>query len=239
MDKSSGVGVVDKTVALLDLIARGPASLADLVDGTGIARPTAHRLATALERLEVLDRDESGRFRIGPRAVHWASATDILRVRAEQAVIELRDLTGASAQVYRRIGEQRLCVAAAEPTSGLRDTVPVGALLTMSAGSAAQVLVAWLDDRQRERFLVGAAYSADDLGRVRQRGWAHSLAQREPGVASLSVPVWGPDGSVVAAVSISGPVERLARPTSAQRRALEDVAGDIAAGLGGSTLPDS
>jgi DNA-binding IclR family transcriptional regulator len=46
---------------------------------------------------------------------------------------------------------------------------------------------------------------------VRRRGWAQSLGEREPGVASVSAPVRGPSGRVIAAVSISGPIERLTR----------------------------
>jgi DNA-binding IclR family transcriptional regulator len=227
VDKSSGVGVVDKTVALIDAVAERPCSLADLVATTGLPRPTAHRLALALERHHVLDRDEQGRFVIGPRTTRWSIGSDALAVRAMQAVVALRDATGVSAQVYRRLGDQRLCVAAAEPASGLRDTVPVGSSLTLRAGSAAQVLVAWLPDAEQAQFLRGAAYSAHDLAEVRRRGWAHSVAQREPGVASISAPVRGPSGDVVAAVSISGPVERLARPTPAQRRFLITTADDL------------
>jgi DNA-binding IclR family transcriptional regulator len=37
------------------------------------------------------------------------------------------------------------------------------------------------------------------------------VAEREPGVASVSAPVFGPDGRVVAAVSVSGPIDRLTR----------------------------
>ncbi len=220
VDKSSGVGVVDKTVALLDAIAGGAHSLNELVAATGLPRPTAHRIALALEHHGVLDRDPNGRFVIGPRTARWSSATDPFRAQAERVVIELRDQTGASAQVYRRLGDQRLCIAAAEPAAGLRDTVPVGSLLTLAAGSAAQVLVAWLPAEERARILAGAAYTQQDLDRVRRRGWAHSLAQREPGVASISVPVRDGDGQVVAAVSISGPVERLRTPSAPQRRAL-------------------
>jgi len=46
---------------------------------------------------------------------------------------------------------------------------------------------------------------------VRRRGWAASVAERESGVASVSAPVFGPDGRVVAAVSVSGPIDRLTR----------------------------
>ena len=48
------------------------------------------------------------------------------------ALSALRDATGESAQLYRRQGDQRICVAAAERMSGLRDSVPVGAALTMA-----------------------------------------------------------------------------------------------------------
>ena len=46
--KNSGVGVLDKAVTILGTLESGPHSLAELVAATGIARPTAHRLAVAL-----------------------------------------------------------------------------------------------------------------------------------------------------------------------------------------------
>ena len=228
VDESSGVGVVDKTVAILDAVAQGPRSLAELVTETGLARPTAHRLAVALERRGALDRDDAGRFVIGGRVLRWAAGVDDLRARAEEVVIRLRDAAGVSAQVYRRVGDERLCVAAAEPTAGLRDTVPVGSLLTLRAGSAAQVLLAWLPRDEQQRLLRGAAFTTADLSAVRERGWAHSVAQREPGVASISAPVRSADGAVIAAVSLSGPQERLARPTAHDRRRLLEAAASLA-----------
>jgi DNA-binding IclR family transcriptional regulator len=222
VDNSSGVGVVDKTVALLQAVSVGPATLAELVERTGIPRPTAHRLAVALEHHGLLGRDELGRFRLGVRLLQWGGEVDPLLQGAREAVALLRDATQVSAQVYRREGAGRLCIAAAEPASGLRDSVPVGALLSMSAGSAAQVLTAWLEDAARKRALRTAAFSAADLARVRECGWAHSLGQREPGVASISAPVRDASGNVVAAVSLSGPLDRLEQPTTAQVAALLD-----------------
>ena len=226
VDKDSGVGVVDKSVSILEALVSSPATLADLVERTGITRPTAHRLAQALEVHGLVDRDSAGRFRLGPRIAAWSAGADPLQVRAESAVVALRDATGVSAQVYRRVGDQRLCIAAAEPASGLRDTVPVGSLLTLKAGSAAQVLTAWLGARERTVALRGAAFGAADLATVRERGWAHSVGQREPGVASVSMPVWDGD-QVVAAVSVSGPLDRLSRVPASVRRALRDAADGI------------
>ena len=49
------------------------------------------------------------------------------------------------------------------------------------------------------------------LAEVRRRGWAQSAAEREPGVASVSAPVRDGNGVVIAAVSVSGPIDRMGR----------------------------
>ena len=211
--KDSGVGVLDKAVAILAALESGPHSLAELVAVTGIARPTAHRLAVALEHHRLVARDLSGRFILGKRNAELASAAgeDRLLAAAAPALNQLRDVTGESAQLYKRQGDQRVCIAVAERLSGLRDSVPVGIALTMQAGSAAQVLLAWEDSDKIHRALSKARFTAAHLSAVRRRGWAQSVGEREAGVASVSAPVRGPNGKVIAAVSISGPIERLGR----------------------------
>ncbi len=212
-ERGSGVGVLDKAAVLLGALEAGPAGLAQLVAATGLARPTAHRLAVALEHHRLVSRDLQGRFVLGPRLAELASAAgeDRLLAAAGPVLVTLRDLTGESAQIYRRQGDQRVCVAAAERQIGLRDSIPVGATLTMLAGSAAQVLLAWEEPDRLHRGLQGARFTATTLSGVRRRGWAQSVGEREPGVASVSAPIRGPSGKVVAAVSVSGPVERSSR----------------------------
>lgn len=211
--KNSGVGVLDKAVAILSTLEAGPHSLAELVAATGIARPTAHRLAVALEFHRLVTRDLSGRFTIGVRNAELGAAAgeDRLLAAAGPALAALRDATGESAQLYKRQGDQRICVAVAERLSGLRDSVPVGSALTMSAGSAAQILLAWEDSEKIHRGLTNARFTAAALAADRRRGWAQSVGEREAGVASVSAPVRAPNGKVIAAVSISGPIERLGR----------------------------
>lgn len=213
MDKSSGVGVLDKAAAVLDALEAGPSTLAALVTATGLARPTAHRLAVALEHHGLVARDNLGRFVLGARITELAAAAgeDRLLAAAAPVLARLRDITGESAQVFRRQGDHRVCVASAERPSGLRDTIPVGMALSLSAGSAAQVLLAWEDPDRMHRGLQGARFTAQALAAVRRRGWAYSVAEREPGVASVSAPVRSAGMRVVAAVSVSGPVERLTR----------------------------
>jgi DNA-binding IclR family transcriptional regulator len=212
MGQHSGIGVVDKTVAILAAAAHGPAALSDLVERTDIPRATAHRLAVALEVHRLLIRDAEGRFVPGPRLVELAAhASDPLLDRAVDVLAWIRDTSGESAQLYRRDGRDRVCVAAAEKATGLRTTVPLGARLPLTAGSGAQVLCAWEPAESVAALLQHAEFTERSLAEVRRRGWAQSVGQREAGVASVSAPVFGPGRRVVAAVSISGPIERLGR----------------------------
>lgn len=203
--------MLDKAVAILEATVDG-ASLAELVERSGLPRATAHRLAQALEVHRLLIRDTQGRWRPGPRLAEFADAApDVLLTAASPVLTALRDQTGESAQLYLRRADERLCVAAAERSSGLRDTVPVGAALPIVAGSGAQVLLAWEPPEAVVSLLPRCRFTARTLAEVRRRGWASSVAEREPGVASVSAPVRDRGGRVIAAVSISGPIERLGR----------------------------
>ena len=184
MDNFSGVGVLDKVSVILAALESGPQTLAGLVSVTGISRPTAHRLALALESHRMVARDIQGRFVLGPRFVELAGAAgeDRLVAIATPALALLRDATSESAQLYRRQGDQRICIAAAERVSGLRDSVPVGSLLSMQAGSAAQVLLAWEDANKIYAGLTGARFTAADRKSTRLNS-SHSQQSRMPSSA--------------------------------------------------------
>lgn len=180
-------------------------------------RATAHRLAVGLEVHGLLSRDANGRWCPGPMlAVLAAGAPDPLIAASADVLPRLRDRTGESVQVYRPDGLSRICIAVAEPPSGLRDTVQLGSRLPMNAGSGAKVLTAWADPSTQRAVLAESAFSERTLAEVRRRGWAQSVAEREPGVASVSAPVRNPKGAVIAAVSVSGPVERIGRRPGAR-----------------------
>ncbi|MDQ3386691.1 MAG: IclR family transcriptional regulator [Actinomycetota bacterium] len=199
----SGVGVLDKSVAVLSFLAAGgAASLAEVVDGTGLARPTAYRLLSALESHHLVARRD-GRYLLGLRLLSWGNrAAGVGLVERARPVLErLRDATGESTQLYVREGDHRVCVASMERATGLRDTVPVGAVMMLSHGSAGKVLLAWPKD--------GTVNGGTEFEKLRSRGWAESVAEREAGVASVSAPVFGPDAKLQAAVSASGPISRL------------------------------
>jgi DNA-binding IclR family transcriptional regulator len=189
VDSVSGVGVLDKALTVLRAVEVAPRSLADLVAVTGLSRPTAHRLAVALEAHGLVRRDDDGRFCLGLRLIglgHAAAEAVPLWAAARPALARLHEETGESVQLFVRDRDARVCVESIESPRELRTIVPVGARLPLSAGSAGKVL--------------GGA----------EAEWVQSVGEREEGVASVSAPVRD-GGRVVAAVSVSGPIQRLTR----------------------------
>ena len=183
---TTDVGVLDKAVRILDAVEREqPVALHRLVAATELPKSTVHRLVGALEAHDFLRRGADSRIVQGARfTANWLPhvATPILE--------GLRDATGESCQLYVRTGAGRLCVASVESLSELRTTVPVGAVLPLDVGDAGPLL------REESEAL--------------RRGWVESVGQRVAGIASVSAPVFnGP--SVVAAVALTGPIERIGR----------------------------
>ncbi len=194
MDSISGVGVVDKVVAVLRALeTNGPSSLLELQQATALPRATAHRLATALEDHGLIRRDDEGHFALGWGLVSLgraASAVLPLVELARPVLDSLRTKTGESVQLYVQEGDARRCLVSLESPHGLRWIVPEGSLLPLNAGSAGHVLSGERTDRH---------------------GWIQSIGEREAGVASVSAPVLNAQGNIIAAISVSGPIERLTR----------------------------
>jgi len=207
---TTSVGVLDRAIAILDAVERGARSFTAIVETTRLPRSTAHRLIASLEEHGFLFHVGGLGYALGPRLLGLASAAMRelpLRELARPTLERLARSTGESAQLYVRDGDRRICVDSAESEHELRTIVDVGASLPLTKGSAGKVFLAWgpppsgdpVDDRL-----------AQQVATTRRRGWADSVGEREAGVASVSAPIFGPAGDLLAAISVSGPASRLA-----------------------------
>ena len=205
-------------MAIIAAVERGARSFTQIVEATGLTRPTAHRLVKALEDHGMLTMAGGLRgYRLGPRLLGLAVAAMRelpLRDLAHPALERLATVTGESAQLYVRDGERRVCIDAIESRRELRTIVAVGASLPLTKGSAGKVFLAWAQPEDRDRSLAAlpekeALRLARQVATARRRGWADSIGEREAGVASVSAPVFDRQGSLVAAISVSGPADRI------------------------------
>jgi len=197
MDSVSGVGVLDKAFVVLNALVARPLSLSESVEATGIPRATCHRLLSALEHHGAVRRNNEGLYCLGPTlaglgrgaAVHFPFLE-----RAREIATEIRDRTGESVQVFIAETDGRRCVISLESPNGLRWIVPEGSLFPLARGSAGKVLSA----------------------KTAPASWVESVEERVKGVASVSAPILDADGHVIAAISISGPLERMSRTPGAK-----------------------
>jgi DNA-binding IclR family transcriptional regulator len=182
--------LIDMGVGILLALRAGPLDLAELQVATGLPRATAHRLVVALEQHHLVRRDAQGRFCLGFELVALGRVAGEQFPMAELAtpvLHELRERCGESVQLYVREDDARRCVVSLQSPHGLRWIVPEGSVLPLGVGSAGRLL----------------------LGESTTGEWVESVAEREPGVASVSAPVRDRRGAVIAAVSVSGPIERM------------------------------
>lgn len=181
--RSTGVGVLDRAVAVLDAVEARRMTASELARHLGLSIPTAHRLVGSMMAHDLLSRDGDGRLRLGARF-----SLPHLEQVATPVLTELQQETGETAQIWVRRGEHRLCLASIESPAELRASVPIGTLLPLEVGgSAARVLTE----------------------PTTAPGWVESISQRTPGLCSVSAPIRRPSGETVAAVCLSAPIFRV------------------------------
>lgn len=214
---STAVGTLDRVVDVLNAVEAGARTYTDITKATGMSRATSHRLIRALEEHGFLLRAGGVGYALGPRLLALASAAMRelpLRDLAHPALERLARATGESSQLYVRDGDSRVCIDAVESERELRTIVAVGASLPLTKGSAGKVFLAGAVEEDRRRLLATLPVEeglrlARMVATTGRRGWADSIGEREPGVASVSAPVVDALGALVAAVSVSGPANRI------------------------------
>jgi DNA-binding IclR family transcriptional regulator len=203
--------------------AGGPKSLTELSQATQLAKPTVQRILSVLERYHLVEKRQ-GRYHLGvgvlPLAHAYLLGNDLSRI-ALPVLQELAVATKETASLFVRLGYQRVVVQRVEGAHPLRYVLPIGQRLPLHMG-VGKVLAAAMPEAELLQMIdsLGEMHHAGGvplskpqllaaLARVRKQGYAVSRNEREFGIASVSAPVRDSAGSVVAAVSIAGPVDRL------------------------------
>lgn len=208
-----GVGVLDKVDLIIRALEAGPATLAVLVEVTGLARPTVHRLLLALERLGWLGRDAEA-FTLAPRPDRLER--DRLARHATTPLRHLRRTTRLNVALYERRERAAFCVLDL-PWGWVS---PHQRVVPLDAGPIGLALRAWqAPEDPGESPGVGGPH-AD----IREFGWARD------GTAAVAAPVRDATGRVAAAVLIAGPSALLATlAADRHRQALVQAAAAVSA----------
>lgn len=218
----TGTQAIDRAAELVTLVVRADraCSFADLVEQTGLAKSTGSRLLHALERHQLLERDDDG-FRPGALfAVYAARHEPIVELERVAAPVLRRvgELTGETVNLAIPRGQSVVQIAQVDSTFMLGAINWVGVDVPAHCTALGKVFYAFDRialpaaplARRTPRSPRSTAQLNRELDRVRDLGYAVTRGELEPGLDAVAAPVRGPDGRVVAALSVSGPDVRLA-----------------------------
>lgn len=226
---SDGVAAVDRAFAILRAFDADHSllTLAELARRTGLYKSTILRLISSLERAGFIRRLADGQFTIGhepSRLANLYQTSFRLRDILYPLLQELSDETGETSSFYVEEGESRVVLFRVEPKRTIRVSIHEGDRFPLAVGASGKVL------------RVFGRTADSRLPEVAERYWASSSGERDPEIASVSVPVFGPGQLLQGALTLSGPADRLGEAQVARAiRLLLQVAGKATAALGGDS----
>jgi DNA-binding IclR family transcriptional regulator len=225
-DEGSNLRSVSRALRSLELIGEaGELGVTELGRRLGVHKATASRLAATLAERGFVERDPiTERYRLGFALVALAGSAmsnlDLVRT-ARPVLEELAERTRETVNVGVLSGDS---VVYLDQVTGSRAIVAVnwvGRRTPLHDTSNGKVLLAFADETDVERVLSAPLERATphticdpdelrgQLAMVRERGWAQTLEELEEGLNAVAAPVRDADGSVVAALSVSGPAFRM------------------------------
>ncbi|MEV6161656.1 IclR family transcriptional regulator [Streptomyces sp. NPDC052052] len=216
--------MLDKAMSLLDCFrpAGGRLRLADLSARTGLARSTVHRLAADLVRLGLLERS-GDEYQLGGLLFEFGTLVPRRQDLRETALPFLQDLYEATREtVHLGIREDRSVIYVERIHGHERLPLPsrVGGALPLTCTGVGKVLLAFSPQDFTEEILAGplprlTPHSVTDparlrpiLEQVRVAGLAYEEQEAVTGISCVASPVFAPDGTAVAAISVAVPVTR-------------------------------
>jgi IclR family transcriptional regulator, acetate operon repressor len=219
----TGTQAVDRAAQLLIEVARhrDPVSFTELTAASGLAKSTTSRLLTALERNGLVRRDLAGRFSPGEVFVAYAwrggAEADLVSV-AQPVLTELGEATGETVNLgVARDGGLVEQIAQVDSRYLIGGTNWVGLTVPLHCAALGKVLMAFGAaelpegrlERRTDRTVTSRTALATELAAVRERGYAVTVEELEPGLVAVAAPVFADGAIVVGALSVSGPASRL------------------------------
>jgi DNA-binding IclR family transcriptional regulator len=241
MSNQNGTQAVDRAARLLAEVVHSadPMTFTGLSAATGLAKSTTSRLLLALERNGLVRRDDHGRFLPGEMFVSfaWRGGAEAGLVAVAQPFLEkLGKATGETVNLGVASNGSVEQIAQVDSTYMIGGTNWVGMSVPLHCSALGKVLLAFgaaqltpggrLEQSTPKTITTEAGLKAD-LAAVRARGYAVTDEELEPGLIAIAAPVYGLDGAVVAALSVSAPTTRMTpeRAAAAVERLMEEAHG--------------
>ncbi|MCI0182493.1 MAG: IclR family transcriptional regulator [Acidibacillus sp.] len=194
--------------------------LTEISSRVSLHKSTVHRLLASLEAKGFVERhQQSDRYRLGWGVLELASQmfqSDDLVSRVLPEMTALRDSIGETISLYVRSGIERIRIQAIEGVHPVRRVANIGKRFPLYVGASGKVLLAFSSDNVLEELRTLGAFPEEldiselklQCDHIRQVGYAVSIEEREVGAAAVAAPIFDRQHKCIAALSVSGPVDR-------------------------------
>lgn len=224
MAEGERIRSIEKAGEVLDMFTRAQPvhTLAELSRALGWNRSSALRIVSTLTDMGFLERTGAGQsvsYRLGVRILQLAAvASNSIDVRraALPHMHELAEETGDSAYLVLSRDFRAFVIERVTGSYIVRsEAVRVGDFLPLNRGAAATAMLAYLSPAEQARALEVAGATPEEHAEwelrssaIRQAGYSVSRGEVFAETAGVGVPIFGADGSVVAALSLGGVMDR-------------------------------
>jgi DNA-binding IclR family transcriptional regulator len=244
------LSTVAKTLTLLQAFTFDEPVLgvSDLARRLGLGKSTVHRMLTTLLHEGFVAKTPDDRYRLGFKLYELGQQVVNgleLREVAHPFLEELRNESKETTHLAVLDGTEVIYLERIESPSTLRLFGRVGRRMPAHTTSSGKVILAYLPPEATDaviatglrrlgpRTITTRAMFVKALEDVRAQGYAVSMEESEAGVTSVGAPVFGHDGSVIAAVSVAGPSLRMNRESVPRYvRMVRHTAAAISHGMG-------
>jgi Transcriptional regulator len=220
---------VVKAFEILDLFDDGRLEITtqDVADATGLNTVTAHRFLKTLVHVGALSSPYKGVYRLGLKLVDYGKRADDTRrlaILLQPYLNELAEETSEAAMATTFDGSMAVCLAVAHSHRFLTFTSRVGARHEAYSTANGKLWLAHLPDRERENYFathdlvpfsertnIDRERLLAEFAEIRARGYSTNRGERERSLGAVAVPLFSPQKTMVAGISVFGPEERISR----------------------------
>ncbi len=232
-EKDYRIAAVDRALSVLEILSeRGELGVTDMAKELGMTKSLVFRILHTLEARGYVTKDATRSiYGLGYRAWHLGDEASKQRGLMQAAVPHmevLRDRFNENVNLVVRDGLNTLVVATRHSRHSMRLYAEPGRHGPLHAGGGSMVLLAYAPQEVRNETLSGnlVAYASRTitdpveldrkLARIASDGYHLTRNDLDEGAYSIAVPIYGPGGDVIAAISVAGPVARLDKSLQAE-----------------------
>jgi len=218
--------LLERTIAILDFIAlkAEPSSFTEIVEGTGISKPSVHRILATLGNFRILVRDEQGGYILGPRIIGWSRSCiqshGLLSV-AKPWLDRIWNEVGETLHLVSFENDQAYYLFKMESRHPLQMRSRMGDPITLHSTAAGKAILFSLPEKELHNFLSRnvldskTAHTITDpdvlkkqLVEFRSQGFSEEVEENEQDIRCMAAPILNNRGFPVGAVSITCPTYR-------------------------------